>query len=210
MELDCCRVTCGQHSTARPSSTRASSSLANSTAAFQSLTLVGSRSKARLRTLLWLWGSFSSSAALIHSLTEVGLAPTPFATIALASSGFDSLANSSHTSSEVGQKSQPFWISFLASASFPATSSCNSIDTSLVLFRQADGFMSLPKEISIASFSSVWRCNLMSLWLHRVKEPYWSEFLSNALLPVHKRKDALVSDLASSLICLIECHHLTA
>ena len=118
------RFTWGQHSTARPSSTLASSSEANSTAAFHNFTLVGSLSRARLNTLLWLCVSFSSSAARIHRRTEVGFWPTPFATMAFASSGFESLANSSHTSSEWGHRSQPFWIILRASASFPATSSC--------------------------------------------------------------------------------------
>ena len=80
---------------------------------------------AHLRTLDWPCWSRSSSAARIHRRTESGMAATPRATMALASSSLDSLANSSHTSSEVGHSSQPFWISFRASGSLPATSSCS-------------------------------------------------------------------------------------
>ena len=67
--------------------------------------------------------SVSSSAARIQRRTEVGLAFTPLATMAFASSGLESLTYSSQTSSAFGHKSQPLKISFLASASCPATSS---------------------------------------------------------------------------------------
>lgn len=63
-------LTCGQHWTACPSNTLASSLVANSTAAFQSSTLVGSLSRACSRTLLWFSESFSSSAVRIHNLKD--------------------------------------------------------------------------------------------------------------------------------------------
>ena len=56
--------------------------------------------------------------ACIHSLTEMGMAATPRARMALALSGVCRRADSSHTSSLPGHSSQPLVISLRASARF--------------------------------------------------------------------------------------------
>mmetsp|Transcript_33225 Transcript_33225/g.59484 ORF Transcript_33225/g.59484 Transcript_33225/m.59484 type:complete len:229 (-) Transcript_33225:991-1677(-) len=114
---------CGQHSTARLSRMRASSSDASSTAAFQRRTLVGMRSSAFRSTRARAASSASNRDACTQSLTLLGSAATPRASTALAFSGVCSREHSSQTSSLVGQRSTPCWISDRAVDSLPASSS---------------------------------------------------------------------------------------
>mmetsp|Transcript_4455 Transcript_4455/g.16309 ORF Transcript_4455/g.16309 Transcript_4455/m.16309 type:complete len:356 (+) Transcript_4455:1268-2335(+) len=114
---------CGQHSVARASKTRASSSGLNSTSAFHKRTELGTFSNARRKTRRLRSSSSSSCAACIQIFTEFGSACTPRAKIALPFSGVFKRAASIHTSSFFGHASHPFCINTRACCNFPANSS---------------------------------------------------------------------------------------